>query len=56
MREFVVASAQTDVQGGLSTMCFLPSAETPERECWYINMDSVDRNFFTVAALVKSAP
>ena len=55
-REFVVASAQTDVQGGLSTMCFLPSAETPERECWYINMSSVDRNFFTVAALVKSAP
>jgi uncharacterized protein DUF1329 len=55
-REFVVATAQTDVQGGLSTMCYLPSAETNERECWYINMASVDRNFFTVPAMVRSAP
>ena len=55
-REFVVASAQTDVQDGLSTMCFLPSTETPEHECWYINMNSVNRNFFTVAAMVKAAP
>jgi hypothetical protein len=55
-REFVVATSATDIQDGLSTMCFLPSTETPERECWYINMASVDRNFFTVAAMVKSAP
>jgi len=34
-------------------MCFLPGIETPEKECWYINMGAVDRAFFTTEAMVK---
>ena len=46
----------TDIQTGQATMCYLPGIETPERECWYINMGAVDREFFTTQAMVKAAP
>jgi len=55
-REFVVGAVSTDVQTGQATMCYLPGIETPERECWYINMGAVDREFFTTQAMVKAAP
>jgi Protein of unknown function (DUF1329) len=55
-REFVVGAASTDVQSGMTTMCYLPGQNTPERECWYINMGSVDRSFFTTEAMVRAAP
>ena len=55
-REFVVGAAATDVQSGLATMCYLPGQSTPERECWYINMGAVGRDFFTTAAMVRAAP
>ena len=35
--------------------CYLPGMETPERECWYINMGAVDRNDFTTDAMVRAA-
>ena len=54
-REFVVGAVSTDVQSGQATMCYLPGIETPERECWYINMGAVDREFFTTQAMVKAA-
>jgi hypothetical protein len=54
-RAFVVGATSTDVQSGQGTMCYLPGRETPERECWYINMGAVDRQFFTVEALAKAA-
>ena len=54
-REFVVGAASTDVQSSMVTMCYLPGLETPERECWYINMGAVDKSFFTTDALVRSA-
>jgi hypothetical protein len=54
-REFVVGAVSTDVQDGLSTMCYLPGRETPERECWYINMGAVNRDFFTTDAMVRAA-
>jgi hypothetical protein len=54
-REFVVGAVSTDVQSGLATMCYLPGAETPERECWYINMGAVDKDFFTTDAMVRAA-
>ncbi len=54
-RSFVVGAVSTDVQSGLATMCYLPGLETPERECWYINMGAVDRNFFTTDAMVRAA-
>ena len=55
-REFEVGAVSTDVQSGFATMCYLPGLQTPERECWYINMGAVDKNFFTTDAMVKAAP
>ncbi|MBV8137497.1 MAG: DUF1329 domain-containing protein [Deltaproteobacteria bacterium] len=55
-REFVVGAVSTDVQSGQATMCYLPGIETPERECWYINMGAVDKEFFTTQAMAKAAP
>ncbi len=55
-REFVVGADSIDVQSGLASMCYLPGQNTPERECWYINMGAVDKNFFTVQAMTKAAP
>ncbi len=54
-RSFVVGAVSTDVQSSLATMCYLPGIETPERECWYINMGAVDKNFFTVDSMVRMA-
>ena len=54
-RLFVVAAVSTDVQVGQATPCYLPGRETPERECWYINMGAVDKNFFTNDAIVRAA-
>ncbi len=54
-RSFVVGAVSTDVQAGLATMCYLPGIETPERECWYINMGAVDKSFFTTDAMVRAA-
>ncbi len=54
-REFVVGAASTDVQSSMVTMCYLPGLETPERECWYINMGAVDKTFFTTDAMVRAS-
>ena len=54
-RLFVVGAVSTDVQSGLATMCYLPGIDTPERECWYINMGAVDKNFFAPSAMVNAA-
>ncbi len=54
-RSFVVGAVSTDVQSGLATMCYLPGIETPERECWYINMGAVDEDFFTTEAMFRAA-
>jgi uncharacterized protein DUF1329 len=55
-RQYQVGIALVDVQGGFSTMCYLPGRDTPERECWYINMGAVDKQFFTTQAMVRAAP
>ncbi len=54
-RLFLAGALSTDVQSGRSAMCYLPGLETQERECWYINMGAVDKNFFTTAAMVNAA-
>ncbi len=54
-REFVLGAAATDEQTGMTAMCYLPSRNTPERECWYINMGAVDKNFFTTNAMRYAA-
>ncbi len=53
-REFNVASSSVDVQSGNVTTCYLPSPNSPERECWYINMGAVDRGFFTTEAMARA--
>jgi hypothetical protein len=53
-REFVVAAASVDTQSGNATTCYLPSSNSPERECWYINMGAVDREFFTAEAMARA--
>jgi len=55
-REFIVGAGSYDVQGGYASMCYLPGQQTPERECWYINMGAVDKQFCTVEAMVRAAP
>ena len=54
-RSFVDGAVSTDVQSGLSTVCYLPGRESPERECWYINMGAVDKSFFSTDAMVRAA-
>ena len=54
-RSFVVASCATDLQGGVSSQCYLPGRDTPEKETWYINMGAVDKNFFTANAMQVAA-
>jgi Protein of unknown function (DUF1329) len=54
-REFVVGASSVDVQGGISSVCYLPSRNSPERECWYINMGAVDKGFFTPDAMQHAA-
>jgi hypothetical protein len=54
-REFVLAASSVDVQSGIATTCYLPGPDTPERECWYINMGAVDRSFFATEAMVRAA-
>ncbi len=54
-RSFVVGATSTDLQSALSTMCYLPGIETPEHECWYINMGAVTRDFFTVDSMERMA-
>jgi Protein of unknown function (DUF1329) len=53
-REFVLASSSVDVQSGIVTTCYLPGPDTPERECWYINMGAVDKDFLTTEAMAKA--
>ena len=53
-REFGTAATSLDVQTGMATTCYLPSPNTAERECWYINMGAVDKEFISTDALVKA--
>ncbi|HKN00842.1 MAG TPA: DUF1329 domain-containing protein [Candidatus Binataceae bacterium] len=54
-RLFQSGSSSTDVQSGLSTVCYHPGYDVPEKECWYINMGAVDRSFFNTDAIMKAS-
>jgi hypothetical protein len=54
-RSFVVSAGGFDVQGKSSSHCYLPGIETPERECWYINMGAVGKEFFLPTAMQAAA-
>ncbi|HVC45555.1 MAG TPA: DUF1329 domain-containing protein, partial [Candidatus Binataceae bacterium] len=53
-REFNVAASSADLQSGMVTTCYLPGPDTPERECWYINMGAVDKEFLSTGAMAKA--
>lgn len=55
-RVFQVGASIEDLQGHFASMCYLPGQHTAEHECWYINMGAVDKQFFTVQAMVRAAP
>jgi hypothetical protein len=54
-REFQVGSSTVNVQSGFSTVCYHPSGDAPSRDSWFINMGSVDRDWFTPEAMARAA-
>ena len=43
-----------DVQLGYSSVIYMPGRESQERECWYIDMGTVDNSFFTPAGAART--
>jgi hypothetical protein len=54
-REFQVGSSSTNVQSGFSTVCYHPSLNAPSHDSWFINMGSVDRDWFTPEQMARAA-
>jgi len=46
-RIFQLGLVDANVQSGASTVVFMPGRHSPERECWYIDMGTVDQGFFS---------
>ena len=54
-REFQSGSSSINVQSGFSTVCYHPSQSAPSRDSWFINMGSVDRDWFTPEQMARAA-
>jgi hypothetical protein len=54
-RQFPVEGISFDTSGGVLTKCYLPGTDTEDTEGWYINMGTVDKEFFTTKALERAA-
>ncbi len=54
-RTFPVAAESQDANQGTLTKCYLPGPDTPDQEGWYINMGTVDKQFFLTDAMVRAA-
>ena len=54
-REFQSGSSSINVQSGFSTVCYHPSQVAPSRDSWFINMGSVDRDWFTAEQMARAA-
>lgn len=54
-RSFIVAAETQDLKQGTLTKCYLPGSDTPDREGWYINMGTVQKEFFQTEAMVRAA-
>lgn len=50
-RMFQLALVDYDLQTSASSIVFMPGPNSPERECWYIDMGVVTPDFFTPEAL-----
>jgi hypothetical protein len=53
-RVFQTALVDEDVQNGFSTIVYSPGRETPERECWYINMGTISKSFLEPSAMERA--
>ncbi len=54
-REFQSGSSSINVQSGFATVCYHPSAAAPSHNSWFINMGSVDRDWFTPEQMARAA-
>jgi hypothetical protein len=54
-RSFVVAAETQDLKQGTLTKCYMPGPDTPDREGWYINMGTAQKEFFLTEAMVRAA-
>ncbi len=53
-RIFQLGLVDEDLQTGYSSVVYMPGATAPDRECWYIDMGTVDNAFFSPQALQSS--
>src|ERR1700722_1367249 len=53
-RIFQLGLVDANVQDGASTVVFMPGRHSPERECWYIDMGTVDPGFFNPNAMMNA--
>lgn len=53
-RMFQLGLVDEDVQGNYSSVIYMPGRETPEHECWYIDMGVVDNAFFRPEAMANA--
>lgn len=54
-RAFVVAVETQDLKQGTLTKCYLPGPDAPDREGWYINMGTAQKEFFLTEAMIRAA-
>jgi hypothetical protein len=54
-REFQSGSSSINVQSGFATVCYHPSQDAPSHDSWFINMGSVDRDWFTPEQMARAA-
>jgi hypothetical protein len=54
-RTFMVAAESQDMKQGTLTKCYLPGPDSPDREGWYINMGTVNKEFFLTDAMIRAA-
>lgn len=50
-RMFQLGLVDEDLDTGFSSVVYMPGATAPDRECWYIDMGTVDNAFFQPEAL-----
>lgn len=53
-RIFQTALVDEDVVSGVSSVVYMPGPDAPERECWYIDMGTVNNSFFVPQALERA--
>jgi hypothetical protein len=53
-RMFQLGLVDQDLTTGYSSVVYMPGPTAPERECWYIDMGTVDNSFLTPHALEQA--